>query len=1142
MLFVGALLVALGGNASSADEQVSVSESLGLEVPAGFEVSLFADDSLAHNIYSLAIDSRARVVVSGPGYVRRLMDDDGDGRADRAETFADLPATGAQGMCFVGDDLICTGDGALLRLRDRDGDGTTDGEPERWTRLANSEHGAHQIVEGPDGWLYVVCGNDAGVSRAHVREANSPVQAPRCGAVLRISRDGQRMETLADGFRNPYDLAFNSAGQLFTVDSDGERDHHLPWYAPTRLFDIALGREHGWVHNGHQRSWNQPESFTDNVDRAAELGRGSPTGLVCYRHTSFPARYRDGLFSACWTLGRVYFLPLVPAGATYRSEPEIFLRTTGHVGFAPCDLDVGLQGELYVAIGGRHTRGGVFRIRYVGREEDAARPSSVGAAEMTLEDVLDAPQPLSSWSRARWEPAAERLGREAFFAAALDNDLSAERRVRAIEILVDRFGGMPLDMARAIAKDDDPVVVARVAWALGIAPEEEQAHAMSLLAALTAHRDPRVARAAWEGLAHQTALPRNLSPAPHWLSGLGSADRRVRTAAIACGERAGRVNFVETVQRVTREADAPSLPARVRLARLWIERPFAGFNRDWSELCFRTCREIFDQTTDAELRLEAVRLMQVGLGDVKLGEASAELAVGYEAAAREAVPEPLRQETSKSLAERFPTGHAELDRELARLLAMLAEEAPRLPAAIATRWTTESSVRDDVHYLMVMAQLPGPREPRVSEATAAALLALDARLEARGLFVSRNWPLRVEETFDRLAARDENLVAAMLAEPSFGRAAHSLFARRMRDEQLEAAARRMLEVAKAADHEDPATWSAELIDVLQRLPAAEVFPLLREQWDNLAVRDALVVALAREADPLDRERFVEALGSPQADVVERVAGALLQFDRPGSPQEIVQALVALRQFSLVAASASDNRALAGALGKASSPAFPRQRSVLTALLRHWTGADPTRATEAEEERAAEKRDVRELDDPREVLDRWMTWFAEKYPGDAASLLHTSTATFAAWQTRLVSLDWSAGNAERGARVFERTSCHRCHVGANRLGPDLASAADRLSRDDLFAAIVEPSRDVSPLYRTTLVATRDGNVYYGLVVYDSPEGLLLQTGADTTVRITGEELAARQASAQSLMPTGLLDALSDGDVADLYAYLKTLKPQ
>src|SRR5688572_19693165 len=73
-------------------------EDVGLRAPAGFEVSLFAGDDLAHDIFSMTLDSEGRVVVAGRDYVKTLHDDDGDGRADRATLFSDKPASGAHGM------------------------------------------------------------------------------------------------------------------------------------------------------------------------------------------------------------------------------------------------------------------------------------------------------------------------------------------------------------------------------------------------------------------------------------------------------------------------------------------------------------------------------------------------------------------------------------------------------------------------------------------------------------------------------------------------------------------------------------------------------------------------------------------------------------------------------------------------------------------------------------------------------------------------------------------------------------------------------------------------------------------------------------------------------------------------------------
>jgi putative heme-binding domain-containing protein len=143
----------------------------------------------------------------------------------------------------------------------------------------------------------------------------------------------------------------------------------------------------------------------------------------------------------------------------------------------------------------------------------------------------------------------------------------------------------------------------------------------------------------------------------------------------------------------------------------------------------------------------------------------------------------------------------------------------------------------------------------------------------------------------------------------------------------------------------------------------------------------------------------------------------------------------------------------------------------------------------------------------------------------------------AWRERLAKVNWGAGDRERGQRIFVQASCASCHSGAHALGPDLAGVTGRFSREDLFTAIVQPSRDISPRYQTTVVTTDDGKVYQGLIVYEATDGVLLQTAPATTARIAGSQITSRRISDISLMPAGLLDKLADSDIADLYAYLR-----
>jgi putative heme-binding domain-containing protein len=98
---------------------------------------------------------------------------------------------------------------------------------------------------------------------------------------------------------------------------------------------------------------------------------------------------------------------------------------------------------------------------------------------------------------------------------------------------------------------------------------------------------------------------------------------------------------------------------------------------------------------------------------------------------------------------------------------------------------------------------------------------------------------------------------------------------------------------------------------------------------------------------------------------------------------------------------------------------------------------------------------------------------------------------------------------------------------------------RWSVADLFLHTADPSRQISPTWEGETFALKDGRQFIGRAVYDSPEAVLVQTTPDETVRITGPELQSRRKAEVSLMPPGLLMGLSDAELADLHAYLRSL---
>jgi len=205
---------------------------------------------------------------------------------------------------------------------------------------------------------------------------------------------------------------------------------------------------------------------------------------------------------------------------------------------------------------------------------------------------------------------------------------------------------------------------------------------------------------------------------------------------------------------------------------------------------------------------------------------------------------------------------------------------------------------------------------------------------------------------------------------------------------------------------------------------------------------------------------------------------------------------------------------------AANPKEKTAREALIDLLGYWTNIKAAGAGDS--------------------LKQFSDWFAKNFPREAAGLAAGSNTDLSHWRKRFVGLKWDDGEATRGKHIFEERGCVRCHTGSGRLGPDLSNVAQRLSRDDLFVAMLDPSREIAPTYLPKVIHTKSENSYTGFIVYDSPQVTLLQTGPDATVRLTGEEITSVRTGEVSIMPDGLLDGLKEGDLADLYAYIKTIR--
>jgi putative heme-binding domain-containing protein len=273
------------------------------------------------------------------------------------------------------DDEFKKGSG-LYRLQDTNNDDQFDKITQLKSLDGSGEHGPHSIVLGPDKKsLYVVAGNFTDLPKMDSyrlppngqRDNLFPIildpqghdadSHDKGGWIAKTDSIGEKWELISAGFRNPFDLAFNDAGELFTYDSDMEWDFGMPWYRPTRICHVTSGAEFGWRKGNDKWSPNYP----DNLPAILDIGQGSPTNIMFAHNARFPEKYSNSLLAFDWSFGIIYAVQMKPEGASYQAKAEEFISGSP---LALTDGEIGPDGALYFLSGGRKLESDLYRVYY----------------------------------------------------------------------------------------------------------------------------------------------------------------------------------------------------------------------------------------------------------------------------------------------------------------------------------------------------------------------------------------------------------------------------------------------------------------------------------------------------------------------------------------------------------------------------------------------------------------------------------------------------------------------------------------------------------------------------------------------------------------------------------------------------------
>ncbi len=133
------------------------------------------------------------------------------------------------------------------------------------------------------------------------------------------------------------------------------------------------------------------------------------------------------------------------------------------------------------------------------------------------------------------------------------------------------------------------------------------------------------------------------------------------------------------------------------------------------------------------------------------------------------------------------------------------------------------------------------------------------------------------------------------------------------------------------------------------------------------------------------------------------------------------------------------------------------------------------------------------------------------------------------------------NFERGKAMFTATSCVVCHRFNNDgggIGPDLTGAGGRYTVRDLLENIIEPSAVISDQYGSEQIDQNDGSTIVGRVVGEENGELLVMANPfmpDEKLKVKTAAVTSRKPFPMSMMPPGLINALSPEELQDLVGY-------
>lgn len=323
----------------------------------------------------------------------------------------------------------------------------------------------------------------------------------------------------------------------------------------------------------------------------------------------------------------------------------------------------------------------------------------------------------------------------------------------------------------------------------------------------------------------------------------------------------------------------------------------------------------------------------------------------------------------------------------------------------------------------------------------------------------------------------------------------------------------------------------ELVAALDRFGEGSLVLDLRRKKTG-ALDRAMEVIRTRNADPDPRIQLIQVLG--EMDYPDAVEG-LLETLRQENEEPVRKAILT----SLMAYDAAEiGDEVVSLLPKMPSEV---QKAALNLLLSRNSWAIRLL-------KEIEAGNVASQEIPREFYSRFAMFEGEPFKRLLQKNLPEAISRDGTtdWDARMAQyermLEQGIGDPYRGKPLFAAAcgACHKLFGEGGEIGPDLSSY-QRSDLDNLLLSIVHPNAEIREGFENFTVETKDGRTVTGFLADQDLEVIILRGLDAQNVVLKRKEIDSMKPAGKSLMPEGLLVGLTDQEVRDLFAYLRSSQP-